>query len=148
MAFTISVIDNNLLRRISRKDNYHLYTKFYETMSEANYFNRNTELIITPAGIIEYLGLKIPKLEVSTHSIYQSSLNLNSESVFNFSKFNELRGKLTSLYEVELRQINEYSKSRFSKLMGKQKPYTEPLLTEWLTWLAKTGPDYVIYSGH
>ena len=132
MNFEVSIVDNNLLRRISKIGNYALYSKYYQKIRDDGYLTQSTKLIVTPYGILEFLGLSIPPLSISADSIYEEAKRLSHVSPFDFTKFSKLRGRVIKLYENELRSLNLYSKSRFSKLIGEQKKYTEPILADWL----------------
>lgn len=137
MPYQVSLIDNNLLKLISRAENYQKYIKYHETLTEIGLVDRSTRLILTPAGMLEFLGINLPSVDIETSDLEAVANRLVSEEIMDFSQLNNLRVKLMDRYEKALVKSNCFSKQFLSRTIGITTNYISPELRPFLIDLIK-----------
>lgn len=131
--FEVSIIDNNLLRAITKKGKAHLYEKYYYAMNGNNLIDGATDLVVTPAGTLEFLGQTMPALSLEQEGqIRQEAIALSKAKPFNYDKLQLLRKKLLDLYDDYLKNNHFYSKSKFTTWTSQQRAHTDEALKDWI----------------
>lgn len=137
MSYKVSIIDNNLLRAITRIGDYNKYVKYFDEANKRQLVSAETRLTISPAGTLEFLGMKLPKVDIETSDLEASASHLLKRLPIDYSQVHILRARLMDRYEKSLIATNCYSKQVFSKSIGNLKQYIDPQLRTFIFDLLK-----------
>ena len=88
--FTQSIIDNNLLRKLTRKRHYQNYVLYWAEVTRLNLINEKTQLFITVSGSLEFLGQTLPPISVAKPNDYNDRARViaDKEKKLVMMKFN------------------------------------------------------------
>jgi hypothetical protein len=132
--FSHSIVDNGLLRQITKIGQYHLYSRFYDQLSSIGAIDTQTWQNFTPGGIIEFLGINIPKVELpdaTKRFLEDAAAEIAASSPPRVEDINKIRARLILAIETCLREKRYFSKSELSARVALQKTFTEDLLIRW-----------------
>jgi hypothetical protein len=128
-VLTHAIIDNSLLRKLTQPGNFGLYEKYVKSLQMHGYLNEETRLHLSPAGVLEFLGQKMPILGPADPTEYEKrALEILQQSPISPDAVMLLRTSLLQEFEAILRSQNAYSKSKMAEWIKKRKALTEPKL--------------------
>ncbi|MGZ6452057.1 MAG: hypothetical protein ACXWR0_11315 [Bdellovibrio sp.] len=132
MIFDKTIIDNNLLRRITQIGKYDLYEKYVVQLVRRKLIEiPSAKLFFTPAGVLEYLGQKIPIIETAKSEYYHSkAAEIIANPKVDASAISRLRADLLEDFEATMRRQNLYSKGNLVRWINLRKANTEPKIHE------------------
>lgn len=120
------LVDNSLIRAITKKNNGDLYNNFINSLSTAGAFNNDSKLYFTPSGIIEFLGYGKFQKNIATNELktkIEPELKKSIESK-NFNEILKLHDKLVSEILSQIYKSKEFDKKTLFKKLENQKKYT------------------------
>ena len=121
-----TIIDNNLLRKITQIDNYHLYEKYVIQLSKLKLIDFSvTRNYFTSAGVLEFLGQKLPVIKTNRSEYYHEKAKEILSANKGVSETNTLRAELLTELEATLKSQNLYSEALVNEWIQKRKDNTE-----------------------
>lgn len=132
-TFRQSIIDNNLLRKLTRNGGYDKYTKYWNEITGRKLIDSDTQLFITIGGTLEFLGKSLPIFEPRNSDYFRDrakKILAKDRSDINYDEIQQLRGELLIEIENILRETHAYSKSKISTWIAAQRPHTEEHLKD------------------
>lgn len=140
-TFRQSIIDNNLLRKLTKNGGYDKYTKYWNEITERNLIDSNTQLFITIGGSLEFLSQSLPLVEPRNPDYFHDRANkilAKARSEINYDEIQQLRADLLTEIENILKETHAYSKSKISTWIGEQRKYTDVQLQDMVFNIIKS----------
>lgn len=145
MSFQVAVFDNNFIRKLTRIGHRDLYDRVIGDLETRDFLSyTNTELIVTPGGSLEFLGMKVPLLNLKPEVLSPHFGRMRS-NLKDYVLLNKERYSLLRKYEREVHLTGLLSKSSLSVKIGEQMEYVEPTLKGMVSGLLK--PNLLGSSG-
>jgi hypothetical protein len=120
------VFDNNLLRSITRIGNKDVAQKVFAFFDGEAYLNRRpNSWLISPANIIEFLGIKVDKIAFNFKNMEAEVRECISRPKFRYVEVSRIIDRHTELYEETLKATHIFSKKSLNSKLALQMGYTD-----------------------
>jgi hypothetical protein len=128
-----NIIDNNLLRLITRRGNFHLFEKFQDFMNTdrvSSQYVKNWQ--ISPSLIPEFLGITLPSVQIDDEFVRQELNSICNESPVEIDKIVNLIDWMIVSFEKKLSGMELLTESYFKSRYEQQLDYIDANLRETL----------------